>query len=92
MALQGGRGAGRGGRGGPRRRQMRKRAMLGPPPELLLLSHKSTIPQLRKAAAAAVSDTYRMFERFEVGLILHCARYKNAECTSATSCFVKPHQ
>ncbi|CAL8471780.1 g11322 [Coccomyxa elongata] len=63
---QGGRGAGRGGRGGPRRRPMRKRAMLGPPPELLLLSHKSTIPQLRKAAAVAVSDTYRMFERFEV--------------------------
>ncbi|BDA47154.1 probable PHD finger protein MALE MEIOCYTE DEATH 1 [Coccomyxa sp. Obi] len=63
---QSGRGAGRGGRGGPRRRPMRKRAMLGPPPELLLLSHKSTIPQLRKAAAVAVSDTYRMFERIEV--------------------------
>lgn len=69
VVWQGGRGAGHGGRGGLRRRPMRKRAMLGPPPELLLLSPKSTFPQLRKAATAAVSDTYRMFERFEVGLI-----------------------
>lgn len=50
--------------------------MLGPPPELLLLSHKSTIPQLRKAAAVAVSDTYRMFERFEVGLVFRSAGYR----------------
>ncbi|EIE21728.1 hypothetical protein COCSUDRAFT_47922 [Coccomyxa subellipsoidea C-169] len=63
---QGGRGAGRAGRGGLRRRPMRKRAMAGPPPELLLLSRKATIPQLRKAVAAALRDTYRMFNHIEV--------------------------
>ncbi len=51
---------------------MRKRAMAGPPPELLLLSRKATIPQLRKAVAAALRDTYRMFNHVEV-----TCRYQN---------------
>jgi hypothetical protein len=68
--LQGGRGAGRGGRGGLRRRAMRKRALAGPPPELLLLSRKSTVAQLRKAGAAALRDTYRMFDHVEVSFPL----------------------
>lgn len=45
---------------------MRKHAMSGPPRELLVLPQKATLLQLRKAAAAALRDTYRMCERIEV--------------------------
>jgi hypothetical protein len=51
----------------PKRRAVRKRALASPPAELLVLPHKATLSQLRKAAAATMRDLYRMFDHFEVG-------------------------
>lgn len=54
------------GKAAARRRPLRQRALAGPPPELLVVPQRLGVPALKKAAAAALRQLYRMFQDFQV--------------------------
>ena len=72
-----------GGKAGCRRRAMRRRALSGPPPELLIVPQRIGTPALKKAAAAALRQLYKAFERFQVCLAGHLP---TAHCRALSAC------
>lgn len=54
------------GKAAARRRPLRQRALAGPPSELLVVPQRLGMPALKKAAAAALRQLYRMFQDFQV--------------------------